>query len=58
MEVELPPRVSLLQDKMTGVGLMRQLLSEADSDILNEGRVQNHLDDLLWDGLKAHICNL
>ena len=57
VEVDLSPSVSLLQDRETSVRIMRQLLSEADSNILNEGRVQNHLDDLLWDGLKVYICN-
>ncbi|GMN66446.1 hypothetical protein TIFTF001_035532 [Ficus carica] len=52
VEVDLPPRVRLLQDKQTSVDIMRQLLSEADADTLNQGPLQSHLDDLLWDGLK------
>ncbi|GMN62973.1 hypothetical protein TIFTF001_032051 [Ficus carica] len=55
VEVDLSPSVSLLQDKETSVRIMRQLLSEVDSNILNEGRFQNHLDDLLWDGLKVNV---
>ena len=55
VEVDLSPNVSLLRDKETSVNIMKQLLSEADSDILNEGPLQNHLDDLLWDGLKVHV---
>ncbi|GMN68394.1 hypothetical protein TIFTF001_037450 [Ficus carica] len=34
---------------------MRQLLSNVDLDIINEGRIQNHLDELLWDGLKSNL---
>ncbi|GMN58183.1 hypothetical protein TIFTF001_027282 [Ficus carica] len=55
VEVELPPRLSLLEDRKAGVELVRQLLSEADANIMYEGRLQNHLDDLLWDGLKVNI---
>ncbi|GMN36613.1 hypothetical protein TIFTF001_042474 [Ficus carica] len=55
VEEDLPPRVKLLQDKQTSVDIMRQLLSEADADTLNQGPLQSHLDDLLWDGLKINI---
>ncbi|GMN70501.1 hypothetical protein TIFTF001_039545 [Ficus carica] len=47
VEVELPPRLSLLEDRKAGVELVGQLLSEVDADIMNKGRLQNHLDDLL-----------
>ena len=56
IEVDLPPGISLLENMDLSVGIMRQLLSDADLDTINEGRIQNHLDDLLWDGLK--VCLL
>ncbi|GMN70115.1 hypothetical protein TIFTF001_039159 [Ficus carica] len=55
IEVDLPPRVRLLQEKQMSVDIMRQLLSEADADTLNQGPLQSHLDDLLWDGLKINV---
>ncbi|GMN69678.1 hypothetical protein TIFTF001_038725 [Ficus carica] len=55
VEVDLPPKVRLLQDKQTSVDVMWQLLSEADVDTLNQGPLQSHLDDLLWDGLKINV---
>ncbi|GMN20706.1 hypothetical protein TIFTF001_039953 [Ficus carica] len=55
VEVDLPPRVRLLQDRQTSVDIMRQLLSEADAETLSQGPLQSHLDDLLWDGLKINV---
>ncbi|GMN51350.1 hypothetical protein TIFTF001_020501 [Ficus carica] len=52
-EVNLPPRMSLLQDEKLGVHIMRQLLTDVDMDTVNEGRVQSHLDDFSLDGLKC-----
>ncbi|GMN69160.1 hypothetical protein TIFTF001_038211 [Ficus carica] len=46
---------SLLQNKSIGAGIMRQLLSDVDSEAINEGRIQSHLDELLWDGLKSNL---
>ncbi|GMN20490.1 hypothetical protein TIFTF001_043101 [Ficus carica] len=47
IEVDLPPKVRLLQDQQTSVEIMRQLLSEADAETLGQGSLQSHLDDLL-----------
>ncbi|GMN55244.1 hypothetical protein TIFTF001_024373 [Ficus carica] len=58
IEVNLPPEASLLQNRDLGVGIMRQLLSDVDLDTINGGRIQNHLDELLWDGLKIRLLNL
>ncbi|GMN54938.1 hypothetical protein TIFTF001_024056 [Ficus carica] len=50
--VNLPPGTSLLQDRKLSIEIMRQLLSDVDLETINSGRVPNHIDDLLWDGLK------
>ncbi|GMN66710.1 hypothetical protein TIFTF001_035771 [Ficus carica] len=55
VEVDLPPRVRLLQDQQTNVDIMRQLLSEADAETLGQGPLQSRLGDLLWDGLKINV---
>ncbi|GMN23839.1 hypothetical protein TIFTF001_040502 [Ficus carica] len=55
IKVDLPPGTSILQNKRFGVGIMRQLLSDVDSDTINEGRIQSHLDEFLWDGLKMKV---
>ena len=46
----MPPRMSLLRE------VMRQLLSDVDLETINTGRIPDHLDELLWDGLK--VCFL
>lgn len=58
VEVEMPPRASLLQNKRLNVGIMHQLLSNVDTDTINECRIQSHLNELLWDGLKVSLLNL
>ncbi|GMN59217.1 hypothetical protein TIFTF001_028309 [Ficus carica] len=52
VEVDLPPHVSILQDRQTSVDIARQLFSDADAEIMNQGPPQSHLDDILWEGLK------
>ena len=42
--------------KQETFGIMRQLLSDVDSDTVNEGWIQSHLDEFIWDGLK--VCHL
>ncbi|GMN60133.1 hypothetical protein TIFTF001_029232 [Ficus carica] len=37
---------------------MRHLLSDVDLETLNTGRIPNHLDDLLWDGLNSNLRSL
>ncbi|GMN59016.1 hypothetical protein TIFTF001_028107 [Ficus carica] len=37
---------------------MCQLLSDVDLETINAGRIPNHLDDLLWDGLKSNLRTL
>ncbi|GMN55639.1 hypothetical protein TIFTF001_024758 [Ficus carica] len=56
--VNLPPGTSLLQNRKLSVEIMHQLLSDVDLETINAGRIPNHLDDLLWDGLKNHIKEL
>ncbi|GMN68358.1 hypothetical protein TIFTF001_037434 [Ficus carica] len=53
IEADLPPGTSLFQNKSINVGIMRQLLSDVDSDAINEGRIQSHLDEFLWDADKV-----
>ncbi|GMN64911.1 hypothetical protein TIFTF001_033985 [Ficus carica] len=55
IEVNLPPGTSLLQNRNLSVEVVRQLLSVVDLDTINDGRIHNHLDDLLWDGLKSNL---
>ncbi|GMN59335.1 hypothetical protein TIFTF001_028422 [Ficus carica] len=55
IEVDLPQGISLFQNKSIGAGIMRQLLSDVDVKAINVGRIQNHLDELLWDGLKSNL---
>ncbi|GMN64740.1 hypothetical protein TIFTF001_033803 [Ficus carica] len=54
VEVELPPGMSLLQNKEFSIGIMHQLLSDVDTDTINEGQIQNHLNEFIWDGLKPN----
>ncbi|GMN55579.1 hypothetical protein TIFTF001_024685 [Ficus carica] len=49
--VNLPPGESLLQNRRLSVEIMRQLLFDVDLETINDGRIPNHLDDILWDGL-------
>ncbi|GMN31317.1 hypothetical protein TIFTF001_048085 [Ficus carica] len=37
IEVDLPPRVSILQDRQTSVDIARQLFSDADVEIMKQG---------------------
>ncbi|GMN28784.1 hypothetical protein TIFTF001_041223 [Ficus carica] len=50
--VNLPPGMSLHQNRRLSVEIMRQLLSDVDLETINAGQIPNHLDDLLWDGLE------
>ncbi|GMN68392.1 hypothetical protein TIFTF001_037447 [Ficus carica] len=53
--VNLPRGASLLQNRKLSVEIMRQLLFDIDLETINSGRIPNHLDDLLWDGLKGNL---
>ncbi|GMN61291.1 hypothetical protein TIFTF001_030442 [Ficus carica] len=53
VEVNLLPWTSLLQNKKLSVGIMRQLLTDVDSDMVNESQIQSHVDEFTWDGLKC-----
>ncbi|GMN58511.1 hypothetical protein TIFTF001_027600 [Ficus carica] len=55
IEVKLPLGRSLLQIKELSVGIMHQLLSDVDTDTINEGRIQNHLNEFICDGLKSTL---
>ena len=51
----MPSGLSLLDDKKSSIEVMRQLLSEVDLETISSGRIADHLDDLLWDGLKVRL---
>ncbi|GMN47449.1 hypothetical protein TIFTF001_016622 [Ficus carica] len=53
--VNLPPGMSLLQNRKLSVEIMCQLLSDVDLETINAGRIPNHLDDLVWDVLKSNL---
>ncbi|GMN57655.1 hypothetical protein TIFTF001_026760 [Ficus carica] len=54
-EVNLPPGASLLQDRKLSVQIIRQMLTDVDIETINSGQIPNHVDDLLWDGLKSNL---
>ncbi|GMN66986.1 hypothetical protein TIFTF001_036053 [Ficus carica] len=54
-EVNLPPGASLLHDRKLSVQIMRQLLTNVDIKTINSGQIPNHVDELLWDGLKSNL---
>ena len=58
IRVNLPPGTSLLQDRKLSVEIMCQLLSDVDLETINTGRIPNHVDDLLWDGLKVCLYHV
>ncbi|GMN51818.1 hypothetical protein TIFTF001_020976 [Ficus carica] len=58
LEVNLPPGASLLQDRKLSFQIMRQLLTDVVIETINSGRIPNHVDDLLWDGLKSNLLAL
>ncbi|GMN24525.1 hypothetical protein TIFTF001_049153 [Ficus carica] len=53
VEMNFPLGRILLQSKKLGVQTMRQLLTDVDMDTVNNGRIQGHLDEFSWDGLKV-----
>ncbi|GMN60277.1 hypothetical protein TIFTF001_029368 [Ficus carica] len=55
IELDLPPSVSILQDKQVGVDIARQLLSDADAEIMKQGPPQSHMDDIMWDIMKVNV---
>ena len=50
VDVDLPLGMSILQNKKLSVGIMIP-------NTVNEGRIQSHLDELMWDGLKVCLLN-
>jgi len=58
INVDLPSSTSFLQDKSASVDFMSRILSEVDDQILNDGPIRNHFDNLLWESLKVNfqIC--
>ena len=56
--VILPPGTSLLQNRKLSVEIMCHLLSDVDFETINTGRIPNHVDDLLWDGLKVCLYHV
>ncbi|GMN19697.1 hypothetical protein TIFTF001_042911 [Ficus carica] len=55
VKVDLPPRVSILDDRQTSVDIARQLLFEVDAETLNQGPLQRHMDDILWENMKINV---
>ncbi|GMN31428.1 hypothetical protein TIFTF001_049681 [Ficus carica] len=46
VEVDLPPSVSILQDRQTSVDIARQLFSDADAEIMRVAEQRDRLKDL------------
>ncbi|GMN74526.1 hypothetical protein TIFTF001_052394, partial [Ficus carica] len=55
IEVDLPPSVSILQDRETSVDSARQLFSDADAEFMKQGPPQSHLDDIMWETMKINV---
>ncbi|GMN27509.1 hypothetical protein TIFTF001_044133 [Ficus carica] len=55
VKVDLPPRVSILQDRQTSVDIARQLFSDADAEIMKQGPPQSHMDDIMWETMKINV---
>ncbi|GMN20249.1 hypothetical protein TIFTF001_043045 [Ficus carica] len=55
IEVDLPPSVSILQDRQTSVDIARQLFSDADAEIMKQGLPQSHMDDVMWETMKINV---
>ncbi|GMN21586.1 hypothetical protein TIFTF001_043347 [Ficus carica] len=55
IEVDLPPSVSILQDRQTSVDIAQQLFSDADAEIMRQGLPQSHLDDIMWETMKINV---
>ncbi|GMN23072.1 hypothetical protein TIFTF001_040392 [Ficus carica] len=55
VEVDLPPRVSILQDRQTSIDIARQLFSDADAEIMNQGLPKSHMDDIIWETMKINV---
>ncbi|GMN36622.1 hypothetical protein TIFTF001_042476 [Ficus carica] len=55
IELDLPPSVSILQDRQAGVDIARQLLSDADAEYMKQGLPQSHMDDIMWDIMKVNV---
>ena len=55
VELNLPSDVSFLNDREAGVMFMRQSLTDADEEQLQDGDIHHRFDDLLWNSLKVII---
>ncbi|GMN47464.1 hypothetical protein TIFTF001_016628 [Ficus carica] len=55
VEVVLPPRQSLLNDRQASVDIARQLLSEVDAETLTQGSLQDHMDDIMRETIKINV---
>ncbi|GMN60247.1 hypothetical protein TIFTF001_029334 [Ficus carica] len=55
VEVDLPPSVSILQDRQTSVEIARQLYSDVDAEFLRQGPAQSHMDDIMWETMKINV---
>ena len=53
VELDLPPRVSILQDRQTSIDIARQLYTDADAEVMSQGPPQSHLDDIIWETMKV-----
>ncbi|GMN53209.1 hypothetical protein TIFTF001_022338 [Ficus carica] len=52
IDVDLPPSVSILQDRQTSVDIARQLFSDADAEFMRQGPAQSHMNDIMWETMK------
>ena len=60
INVTLPASTSFLQDKSASLELMSRILPDVDEQMLNDGPLRDHFDDLMWESLKVgfQICIL
>ncbi|GMN63756.1 hypothetical protein TIFTF001_032833 [Ficus carica] len=58
VEVNMPPGTSLLYNKKLSVQLIHQLITDADMNTVNNGQIQDHLNEFSWDGLKCILSGM
>ncbi|GMN22178.1 hypothetical protein TIFTF001_043469 [Ficus carica] len=58
IEVDLPPSVSILQDRETSVDIARQLFFDADAEIMKQRPPQSHMDDIMWETMKINVWTM
>ncbi|GMN69670.1 hypothetical protein TIFTF001_038714 [Ficus carica] len=43
------------KDTQTSVDIARQMFSDADAEIMNQGPPQSHMDDIMWETMKINV---